>query len=368
MVNSYQGDMAFVTEEDEIWYFLEGGYDVYRLVPSRGWDIYFNMQKLQHSSLFSNEEFLVTLFYEDGQLYQLIYLIDLAGERLVKRVLPVAQLLLYQQDVPYTFKKNQGNYKIPSFASFCPFKVMRLRDLPKKQHFARQELYHASPPLVSKSLGFHNNKTLAVYQGLVYYLLWLHSKYDKPYADPVHDPTWRWWEHKSQYKDYYFYLFSNWLAAEDVYIDMSSYQKLYNISHDHGLPETVFLDKGTSFSFTVFLSPNTETFKLSASSGSTYQVEKKLSVAVVVADPECLEATVNREILLNRRAVLYKITIKDKKVCYDQGLSGHNLKKTSMMVKVLGSSGKCFQTTYLGTTTQVLELGPWVWYWEWRTG
>lgn len=68
---------------------------------------------------------------------------------------------------------------MPFFTNFCPFKVMRLRDLPKKQHFARQELYHAPPPLVSESLGFHNNKTLAVYQGLVYYLLWLHSKYDK---------------------------------------------------------------------------------------------------------------------------------------------------------------------------------------------
>jgi hypothetical protein len=27
--------------------------------------------------------------------------------------------------------------------------------------------------------GFHNENSLAVYQGLVYYLLWLHSKYDK---------------------------------------------------------------------------------------------------------------------------------------------------------------------------------------------
>ncbi|XP_052567770.1 cation channel sperm-associated auxiliary subunit gamma isoform X7 [Peromyscus californicus insignis] len=248
--------------------------------------------------------------------------------------------------------KEKRNFWTPSFTNLCPFKVMRLRDLPKKQHLARQELYHAPPPLVSESLGFHNNKTLAVYQGLVYYLLWLHSKYDKPYADPVHDPTWRWWEHKSRYKDYYFYLSSNWLAAEGVYIDMSSYQKLYNISHDHGLPEMVFLDKGTSFSFTVFLTAHEDTFKLSASSGSSYQVEKKLAVAVVVADPECLDVTVKQDVLLNRKAVLYKITIKDKKVCYDQGISGHNLKKTSLMVKVLGSSGKCFQTTYLGTSTQ----------------
>ncbi|XP_015856038.1 cation channel sperm-associated auxiliary subunit gamma isoform X1 [Peromyscus maniculatus bairdii] len=351
MVNSYQGDMAFVTEGEEIWYFLEGGYDVYRLVPSKGWDIYFSLQKLQHSFLFADQEFLVTLFYEDGQLYQLIYLVDPGYERLVKRVLPVAQLLLYDQNTPYAVA-TIGNFWTPSFTNLCPFKVMRLRDLPKKQHLARQELYHAPPPLVSESLGFHNNNTLAIYQGLVYYLLWLHSKYDKPYADPVHDPTWRWWEHKSRYKDYYFYLSSNWLAAEGVYIDMNSYQKLYNISHDHGLPEMVFLDKGTSFSFTVFLTAHEHTFKLSASSGSSYQVEKKLAVAVVVADPECLDVTVNQDVLLNRKAVLYKITIKDRKVCYDQGISGHNLKKTSLMVKVLGSSGKCFQTTYLGTRTQ----------------
>ncbi|XP_055450731.1 cation channel sperm-associated auxiliary subunit gamma isoform X3 [Psammomys obesus] len=300
MVNSYHGEMVFVTDKEEIWYFLEGGYDVYRLVPSSGWNTYVFLHKMEQSSLFGDREYLVSVFYEDGQLYQ----------------------------------------------------VMRLRDLPEKQHFARQELYHAPPPLVSQTLGFHNNKTLAVYQGLVYYLLWLHSKYDKPYADPVHDPTWRWWQHKKQYKDYYFYLSSNWLAAEGVYIDMSSYQKLYNISNDHGLPEIVFLDKGTSFSFTVFLSSQEDTLMSAATLGTTFQVEKKLAVAVVVADPDCLKATVKQEVLLNRKAVLYKIKIEDRKVCYDQGLSGHNLKKTSMMIKVLGSAGKCFQTTFLGTSMQ----------------
>lgn len=43
----------------------------------------------------------------------------------------------------------------------------------------RKESYLALPPLVSESSGFHNNYTLAVYQGLVYYLLWLHAKYNK---------------------------------------------------------------------------------------------------------------------------------------------------------------------------------------------
>lgn len=66
-----------------------------------------------------------------------------------------------------------------SFTHMCPFKEVHIVDVPKKQHAARKESYLALPPLVSESLGIHNNNTLAVYQGLVYYLLWLHAKYDK---------------------------------------------------------------------------------------------------------------------------------------------------------------------------------------------
>lgn len=55
--------------------------------------------------------------------------------------------------------------------------------------------------------------------------------------------------------------------AEGVYIDMSSYQKLYNVSDDQGLPEIVFLDKGTSFSFTVFLASQEDTLMSAATLG-----------------------------------------------------------------------------------------------------
>lgn len=41
--------------------------------------------------------------------------------------------------------------------------------------------------------------------------------------------------------------------------------------------------------------------------GSGYQIDKNMAVAVAVADPECLEASVNQEVLINRRAVLYKV-------------------------------------------------------------
>lgn len=56
---------------------------------------------------------------------------------------------------------------------------MRLRDLPNPQIYTRQERYRARPPRVLEASGFHTRNSLAVYQGLVYYLLWLHSKYYK---------------------------------------------------------------------------------------------------------------------------------------------------------------------------------------------
>lgn len=66
-----------------------------------------------------------------------------------------------------------------SFTNFCPFSVMRLRDLPNPQVYSRQERYQARPPRVVEPSGFHNENSLAVYQGLVYYLLCLHSEYHK---------------------------------------------------------------------------------------------------------------------------------------------------------------------------------------------
>lgn len=41
--------------------------------------------------------------------------------------------------------------------------------------------------------------------------------------------------------------------------------------------------------------------------GSSIQVERKLAVAVIMADPECLSVTVNQEVLLNRNLVLFKV-------------------------------------------------------------
>uniref|UniRef100_A0A8C6APZ0 Cation channel sperm associated auxiliary subunit gamma n=1 Tax=Monodon monoceros TaxID=40151 RepID=A0A8C6APZ0_MONMO len=335
LVNSFYGDTAIVTETEEIWYLLEGSYQVYKLFPSKGWEVHVSLQVMQQSSLYAPNETMVTLFYEDHRLYQLVYLIDNQQGRLVKRLVPVGQLLMYQQISNDYLLERQGSHLTLSFTNFCPFTVMRLRDLPNPQIYTRQERYRAQPPRVLEPGGFHSDNSLAVYQGLVYYLLWLHSKYDKPYADPVHDPTWRWWKNKKQDQDYYFYLASNWRSAGSVHVDMASYEKIYDLKAENELPERIFLDKGTSYRFSVFLT-----------------ARDKLGLAVVLADPECIEAVVKEKVLVNRNSVLFWVTLSDKRFCFDQGISGHHLMKTSMLLKVAGSSGHCFQNTHQGPRMQ----------------
>lgn len=52
-----------------------------------------------------------------------------------------------------------------------------------------------------------------------------------------------------------------------MYINMNSYQKLYNITGDYGIPELIFVDKGTWFSFNVVLLSHEDTFTSSDSKG-----------------------------------------------------------------------------------------------------
>ncbi|XP_022441464.1 cation channel sperm-associated protein subunit gamma isoform X5 [Delphinapterus leucas] len=348
LVNSFYGDTAIVTETEEIWYLLEGSYQVYKLFPSKGWEVHVSLQVMQQSSLYAPNETMVTLFYEDHRLYQLVYLIDNQQGRLVKRLVPVGQLLMYQQVSNDYLLERQGSHLTLSFTNFCPFTVMRLRDLPNPQIYTRQERYRAQPPRVLEPGGFHSDNSLAVYQGLVYYLLWLHSKYDKPYADPVHDPTWRWWKNKKQDQDYYFYLASNWRSAGSVHVDMASYEKIYDLKAENELPERIFLDKGTSYRFSVFLTAR----EPEPLHGPSFQVQSKVGLAVVLADPECIEAVVKEKVLVNRNSVLFWVTLSDKRFCFDQGISGHHLMKTSMLLKVAGSSGHCFQNTHQGPRMQ----------------
>lgn len=97
---------------------------MYKLFPSKGWNVYISLQAMQQSSLYSSHETMVTLFYEDSNLYQvpvrgyarrggdrrgdtslsgpafplqLVYLVNNQQGQLIKRLVPVEQLLMYKQ-------------------------------------------------------------------------------------------------------------------------------------------------------------------------------------------------------------------------------------------------------------------------------
>lgn len=62
-------------------------------------------------------------------------------------------------------------------------------------------------------------------------------------------------------QDYYDYLASNRKSAGNVHIDMANYKKIYDVKAEYQLPERIFLDKGTNYSFSIFLTARGPSFK-----------------------------------------------------------------------------------------------------------
>uniref|UniRef100_A0A673V1Z0 Cation channel sperm associated auxiliary subunit gamma n=1 Tax=Suricata suricatta TaxID=37032 RepID=A0A673V1Z0_SURSU len=353
LVNSFRGDMAMVTETEEIWYLQEGSYRMYKLFPSMGWETHVSLQAMQQSPAYAPNETMVTLFYEDNKLYQLVYLMNGQQGHLVKRHVPVAQLLRYQQVASHHYLERKGGYLTLSFRNFCPFTAMHLWDLPKPQMYSRQERYRAPPPRILDSSGFHDENSLAVYQGLIHYVLYLHSQYHKPYVDREQEFIGRMWKDKRQYKDYYFYLASNFQTPGNIYIDMASYEKVYDLKAQSDLPERIYLDKGASYVFTVVLRVEKHSLELSPELVFTgEELRSKVYLGVMLADPDCIEAEVKQKVVISRNTVLFRVTLRDKSACFDQGLSGHHLMETSIVLKVAGSAGHCFQNTHQGLRMQ----------------
>lgn len=81
---------------------------------------------------------------------------------------------------------------------------------------------------------------------------------------------------------------------------------------------------------------------------TTLELRSKVDLGVVLADADCIEVVVDQKVLINRNSVLFWVTLRDKRSCFDQGLSGHHLMKTSVLVKVVGAVGHCFQNTHRG--------------------
>lgn len=62
-------------------------------------------------------------------------------------------------------------------------------------------------------------------------------------------------------QDYYFYLASNWQSAGNVHVEMDNYEKIYDLNAEYELPERIFLDKGSSYRFSIFLTVRGHSFK-----------------------------------------------------------------------------------------------------------
>uniref|UniRef100_A0A8D0BL63 Cation channel sperm-associated protein subunit gamma n=1 Tax=Salvator merianae TaxID=96440 RepID=A0A8D0BL63_SALMN len=281
---------------------LQSGTEIKRVYPSKAWDVYNTLQSMQKSRFYSLrvKHALLTIFYDDDGLQEVnrptwgLCVIPGGGGRIF------LCLLRY-------FSPPPRGLDYIRFTHRCPFAVVRVMDLPDPQRFTRMEHYRARPPEIMEKTGFHNQRTLTVYQGLIYQLLQLHSSYHRSYADPVHDPTWRWWKNKIQDAEYYAYMASNWKASGGIFVHMTNYVKIYNLLPNNVLPNRIFLDKKSVFTFSVYLSIRST--KQSCEFGETAE-ENSLNyiwLTVILSHPEYIFATLDRQELISRGSVLYQV-------------------------------------------------------------
>ncbi|XP_065277157.1 cation channel sperm-associated auxiliary subunit gamma [Emys orbicularis] len=355
---SYVGEFVCVTDSEEIWFSVEGSSVVIRLYPSEAWDTYFRLQLMRGSKDFSFNETFVSLFFNKEGLQQLVYIPDGQGEgKLIKRNFPLHYILSYRHLIVHQYHLMYlQDAQYIRFFHPCSFSVMRLEDLPAPQRFTRMEHYSTEPPDVMDKTGFHNNVSLAVYQGLIFQLLWLHADYSRPYADPVHDPTWRWWKNRKQYAEYFFYVASNGNSSGGVYVNMESYVKIYDLQPNNQLPSKIYLDKNNVYSFSVFLSVRSTTESM-----GEMPEENSLDfvwLTVVLAHPKFVVSHLHRHYLIGRGSVLYTVTISDTGRYPKQELSGTNLLKSSMALKVINAATNCYHYTASGPKLQGYAMVP----------
>ncbi|XP_062818861.1 cation channel sperm-associated auxiliary subunit gamma isoform X4 [Anolis carolinensis] len=326
-VMSFTGHIAFVTDTDEVWVMKEGSTEIKKAYPSKAWSMYNTLQVMEGSpdyELKANHS-LVSVFFDKDGMQELIYREDPGTTgRIIKRKFPLDHILTYDQMIstPHKGMTHNGIDYI-RFTHRCPFAVLRFVDLPFPQRFTRMEHYRANPPEVMEKTNFHDVKALIVYQGLVYQLLHLHSAYHRSYADPVHDPTWRWWKNKKQDAEYYYYLASNGRSSGGMYVDMANYVKIYNLRPNNVLPKTIYLDKKQTFFFSVYLSIRTT----KQSMGETAE-ENSLNymwLTILLAHPEYIRADLERHELISRGSVLYKVAHSGMN-CYDYTDEGPHTK------------------------------------------
>nr|XP_056701743.1 cation channel sperm-associated auxiliary subunit gamma-like [Euleptes europaea] len=357
-IHSYSGPFAFVTENEEVWFSNEVSSIIKRVFPSRAWTLHSSLQKMSGSKIFGLRESPVSVFYDKEDLQELIYMEDdLGNGKLIKRSFPLRFVLTYNQIIerPQQVFSHEGKDYI-KFSHSCPFARVRIVDLPLPQRYSRKEHYRAEPPDIMEKTGFHDKKSLTVYQGLIFQLLWLHLAYNRPYADPVHDPTWRWWKNKIEDAHYYSYVASNRNSSGGVYVNMAKYVKIYNLGSGNVWPDTIFLDKRNSYNFSVFFSIRTKEQSLGESAE-----ENSLDyvwLTITVAHPEYVNVFMERTELISRGAVLYKVEVVDVGIYPRQDLSGKKLLKSAMIFSVANAVTKCYDYSFIGPLTKGYRVLP----------
>nr|XP_060639741.1 cation channel sperm-associated auxiliary subunit gamma-like [Anolis sagrei ordinatus] len=343
-VMSFTGHIAFVTDADEIWVMKESSTEIKRAYPSEAWSLYNTLQVMEGSPDhdLNATQAIVTVFFDKDGMQELVYREEPGTTgRLIKRKFPLDHILTYDQVIstPHKGMTHNGIDYI-RFTHRCPFAVVRFVDLPFPQRYTRMEHYRVKPPEIMVKTGFYDQKSLIVYQGLVYQLLQLHSAYHRAYADPVHDPTWRWWKNKKQDAEYYYYMASNWKSSGGVFVDMANYVKIYNILPNNLLPKTIYLDKEQTFFFSVYLSLRTT--KQSMGETADENSLNYMWLTILLSHPEYVHADLERHELISRGSILYKVSISDSGHYPMQQLSGKELLKSSANLKVAHSGMNCY--------------------------
>ncbi|XP_052443579.1 cation channel sperm-associated auxiliary subunit gamma-like [Carassius gibelio] len=322
---SYDGTFVFVTEQEELWWGQERTDSVFRLRPSQGWN------ELSHLQALPGDHSTLTVFYDgDKELQEVLYTVDLDGKgTVVKRKIPVAEILSF--------------IHLP-ILSTCPFDLEY--SVPHIESFNRLQRYSVNPQLVTSSSELHSTHSLALYQGLVYYLLQLHAQYLMVIGDPKESPISRMVDSCSgvHYKDFCLYLSYNNVSG--VTTDSKG-----NITTR--LPDRVYLDRTASFSFSLFIRAHQLTLE---SIGE--RAVNDIRMFATVPNSKYLRVTLQRYVQFNYGGVLYKVTVTDKGMVEGKVYPGEKLLPFSVLFRIGISPRQCFQQIDRGMVLSGLQNLP----------
>ncbi|XP_069763579.1 cation channel sperm-associated auxiliary subunit gamma-like [Narcine bancroftii] len=336
--HSWNGDFIFMTDSEELWYGIDGYTKVTRIRPSRGWITFLAMQKIRGKEYKSKSERTLTVFFDrQMKLKEIVYAAFENGTtKMSKRTIPVDEILSYEELIllPSYSDINNTTDQL-TFLDNCPFGIMYIEKVQSDQLFTRVQKYVANPPWIFSSSGLYNDFSLTIYQGLLFGMFNLHSTYYKPYANPIYDPTWRWWKNSRKAQHYYFFLASNKLSMAGLYVETNDYRKMYSVLPSDTFPSIIYLDKGDFYRFVIYLTVNT------GKGSEEYEIHQ-VWMSTHVSSPEYIQANLKRRELLSSGNLVYQVTVEDQMFYQGQSLSGEDLVLVSVSIKIINSDLACF--------------------------